>query len=178
MYKVIVVGTDGSDRATVAVREALELARMTGGEAARGPGGPPWGNGAGFSDTAQRRAARDRRSCGSKTERTDAQVTVGRGGATRRVRRGAHSRRGRGGRARSASLRLSAPTCSSIGQPRDERSEAARCSGASPTRSPIAAPAASSSLTPNPAERPWSRAKHGGERRPRAVERPVQCRGP
>ena len=32
MYKVIVVGTDGSDRATVAVREALELAKMTGAE--------------------------------------------------------------------------------------------------------------------------------------------------
>jgi nucleotide-binding universal stress UspA family protein len=30
MYKVIVVGTDGSDRATVAVREALELAKMAG----------------------------------------------------------------------------------------------------------------------------------------------------
>ncbi len=30
MYKVIVVGTDGSDRASVAVREALELAKMTG----------------------------------------------------------------------------------------------------------------------------------------------------
>ena len=30
MYKVIVVGTDGSDRATIAVREALELAKMTG----------------------------------------------------------------------------------------------------------------------------------------------------
>ncbi|HLN05865.1 MAG TPA: universal stress protein [Acidimicrobiales bacterium] len=30
MYKVIVVGTDGSDRATVAFREALELAKMTG----------------------------------------------------------------------------------------------------------------------------------------------------
>jgi nucleotide-binding universal stress UspA family protein len=30
MYKVIVVGTDGSDRATVAVREALGLAKMCG----------------------------------------------------------------------------------------------------------------------------------------------------
>jgi Universal stress protein family len=30
MYKVIVVGTDGSDRAMVAVREALELAKMAG----------------------------------------------------------------------------------------------------------------------------------------------------
>ncbi|MGP0029133.1 MAG: universal stress protein [Acidimicrobiales bacterium] len=29
-YKVIVVGTDGSDRATVAVREALALAKMDG----------------------------------------------------------------------------------------------------------------------------------------------------
>lgn len=32
MYKVIVVGTDGSDRATVAVREALGLAKMTGAQ--------------------------------------------------------------------------------------------------------------------------------------------------
>jgi nucleotide-binding universal stress UspA family protein len=30
MYKVIVVGTDGSDRATVAVREALELSKVSG----------------------------------------------------------------------------------------------------------------------------------------------------
>lgn len=30
-YKVIVVGTDGSERATVALREALELAKATGG---------------------------------------------------------------------------------------------------------------------------------------------------
>jgi nucleotide-binding universal stress UspA family protein len=30
MYKVIVVGTDGSDRATVAVREAFGLAKVTG----------------------------------------------------------------------------------------------------------------------------------------------------
>jgi nucleotide-binding universal stress UspA family protein len=31
MYKVIVVGTDGSDRAAVAVREAAALAKLTGG---------------------------------------------------------------------------------------------------------------------------------------------------
>ena len=30
MYKVIVVGTDGSERAAVAVRHALGLAKMTG----------------------------------------------------------------------------------------------------------------------------------------------------
>ena len=30
MYKAIVVGTDGSDRAAVAVREAIALAKMTG----------------------------------------------------------------------------------------------------------------------------------------------------
>ena len=30
MYKVIVVGTDGSDRATVAVRAALQLAKISG----------------------------------------------------------------------------------------------------------------------------------------------------
>lgn len=32
MYKVIVVGTDGSDRAGVAVREAMALAKMVGAE--------------------------------------------------------------------------------------------------------------------------------------------------
>ncbi len=32
MYKVIVVGTDGSDRAGVAVREAMDLAKMFGAE--------------------------------------------------------------------------------------------------------------------------------------------------
>jgi hypothetical protein len=32
MYKVIVVGTDGSDRASVAVREAMALAKVSGAE--------------------------------------------------------------------------------------------------------------------------------------------------
>jgi len=32
MYKVIVVGTDGSDRAGIAVRQAMDLAKMSGAE--------------------------------------------------------------------------------------------------------------------------------------------------
>lgn len=32
MYKVIVVGTDGSERASLAVKHALELAKLTGGK--------------------------------------------------------------------------------------------------------------------------------------------------
>ena len=32
MYKVIVVGTDGSDRAGIAVREAMSLVKVSGGE--------------------------------------------------------------------------------------------------------------------------------------------------
>jgi nucleotide-binding universal stress UspA family protein len=69
MYKVIVVGTDGSDRATVAVREAMELARMTGAKlhavqvvhaAVRH----------GFSDTSQGQLEIDK--LREKTERTSA----------------------------------------------------------------------------------------------------------
>ena len=41
MYKVVVVGTDGSDRASVAVTHAFELAKLSGGKVHADPGGPP-----------------------------------------------------------------------------------------------------------------------------------------
>jgi nucleotide-binding universal stress UspA family protein len=51
-YKVIVVGTDGSGRATVAVHKALELAKATGGtlHVAHGVNGAVGG---GFADTVE-----------------------------------------------------------------------------------------------------------------------------
>ena len=69
MYKVIVVGTDGSDRATVAVREAMELARMTGAKLHA----VPVVHAAvrhGFSDTSQGQSEIDK--LREKTERTSA----------------------------------------------------------------------------------------------------------
>ena len=67
MYKVIVVGTDGSDRATVAVREAMELARMTGAKLHAVQVVHP-GVTHGFSDTAQGQLEIDK--LREKTERT------------------------------------------------------------------------------------------------------------
>ncbi len=69
MYKVIVVGTDGSDRATVAVREAMELARMTGAKLHAVQVVHP-GVTHGFSDTAQGQLEIDK--LREKTERTSA----------------------------------------------------------------------------------------------------------
>ena len=69
MYKVIVVGSDGSDRATVAVREAMELARMTGAKVHAVQVVHP-GVTHGFSDTAQGQFEIDKQR--EKTERTSA----------------------------------------------------------------------------------------------------------
>ena len=69
MYKVIVVGTDGSDRATVAVREAMELARMTGAKLHAVQVVHPAVR-HGFSDTAQGQFEIDK--LREKTERTSA----------------------------------------------------------------------------------------------------------
>ena len=69
MYKVIVVGTDGSDRATIAVREAMELARVTGAKLHAVQVVHP-GVTHGFSDTAQGQFEIDKQR--EKTERTSA----------------------------------------------------------------------------------------------------------
>jgi nucleotide-binding universal stress UspA family protein len=71
MYKVIVVGTDGSDRAMVAVREALELAKMTGGKLHAVQVVHP-AVGAGFSDTRGGQIETDE--LRQQAERTNAQV--------------------------------------------------------------------------------------------------------